>query len=112
MQEREQKWDAGHKDDKLWGAGITNMILKIMKRVASGQETREKEGYETAGTDGGGLEASQLADTTPEEEPEKRQQLQQQPKPKLQLKLQPKPQPAPKQKSAPTSGRPWQTVSP
>jgi hypothetical protein len=43
MQEREQKWDARHKDDKLWGAGITNMIAKIMKGLASGQEAREKE---------------------------------------------------------------------
>jgi hypothetical protein len=24
MQEREQKWDARHDDDKLWGAGIPN----------------------------------------------------------------------------------------
>jgi len=112
MQEREQKWDARHEDDKLWGAGITNMIAKIMKGVASGQEVREKERDETAGTDGGGLQASQHADTTREEEPEKRQQLQQQPKPKLQLKLQPKPQPAPKPKSAPTPARRWETVPP
>jgi len=26
MQEREQKWDTRHKDDKQWGAVITNMI--------------------------------------------------------------------------------------
>jgi len=31
MQEREQKWDAHHEDDKLWGVGITNMIAKTMK---------------------------------------------------------------------------------
>jgi len=31
MQEREQKWVARHEDDKLWGAGITNMIAKVMK---------------------------------------------------------------------------------
>jgi hypothetical protein len=30
MQEREQKWDARHEDDKLWAAGITDMIAKIM----------------------------------------------------------------------------------
>jgi hypothetical protein len=36
MQEREQKWDARHEDANLWGAGITNMIAKIMKGVASG----------------------------------------------------------------------------
>jgi len=112
MQEREQKWDARHEDDKLWGAGITNMIARIMKGVASGHEARENERDETAGMDGGGLEASQHADTTREEEPEKRQQLQQQPKPKLQLKLQPKPQRAPKPKSAPTPARWWETFPP
>jgi hypothetical protein len=112
MEEREQKWDARHKDDKLWGAGITNMIAKIMKGVAPGQEAREKERDETAGLDSGGLEASQHADTTREEEPEKLQQLQQQPKPKLQLKLHPKLQPAPKPKSAPTPARQWVTVRP
>ena len=52
MQDREQKWDARHEDDKLWGAGITNMIAKIMKGVASGQEAREKERDETAEMDG------------------------------------------------------------
>jgi len=36
MQEREQKWDARHEDNKLWGAGITNMIAKTMKGVAQG----------------------------------------------------------------------------
>jgi len=112
MQKREQKWDARHEDDKLWGAGITNMLAKIMKGVASSQDAREKERYKTAGTDGGGPEASQYADTTPEEEPEKCQQLQQQPNPKLQLKLQPKPQPVPKPKSAPTPARWWETVPP
>jgi hypothetical protein len=74
-QEREQKWDARHEDDKLWGAGITNMIAKIMTGVASGQDAREKERDETAETDGGGLQASQYADMTLEEEPEKPQQL-------------------------------------
>jgi hypothetical protein len=112
MQEREQKWDARHEDDKLSRAGIRNIIAKIMKGVTSGQEATEKERDETAGTDGGGLQASQHADTTREEEPEKRQQLQQQLKPKLQLKLQPKPQPAPKPKSAPTHARRWETVPP
>jgi hypothetical protein len=37
MQEREQKWDTRHEDDKLWGAGITNMIATVMKGVAPGQ---------------------------------------------------------------------------
>ena len=64
MQEREQKWDARREDDKLWGAGITNMIAKVMKGVAPGPDVREKDREKTARMDGGGLEASQHADTT------------------------------------------------
>jgi len=117
MQGREQSWDARYEDDKVWGAGITNMIAKTMKGVAQGQEERGREREATARTDGGGLEASQHADTTREEGPEERQLPQQQqpkPKPKLQLKLQPKPQPVPKPKSAPTPTpvRWWETVPP
>jgi hypothetical protein len=41
MQEREQKWDARYEDDKVWGAGITNMIVNTMKGVAPGQAERE-----------------------------------------------------------------------
>jgi len=73
MQAREQKWHTRHEDDKLWGAGITNMIAKIMNGVAAGQEARGNERDETKGTDGGGPEASQHADMTREEEPERRQ---------------------------------------
>jgi len=102
MQEGEQKWDTRHEGNKLWEAGITNMIAKAMTEVAPSQEVREKAREKTARMDGGGLEASQHADMTQEVRPEKRQQLQQQLKPKLQLTLQPKPQPAPKPKSAPT----------
>jgi len=40
MQEREQKWVTSHQDNKLWGAGITNMITKVMKVVAPVQEGR------------------------------------------------------------------------
>jgi len=36
MQEREQKWDARYEDNKVWGAGITNMIVKTMKGVTQG----------------------------------------------------------------------------
>jgi len=43
MQQREQKWDSCYEDDKLWGAGIKNMIAKTMKGVAQGQEVRESE---------------------------------------------------------------------
>jgi hypothetical protein len=89
MQEREQKWDTHHKDDKLWVAGITNMIANVMKGVAPGQVAREKQRDKTARMDGGGLEALQHADRTQEGGPEKHQQLQQQSKPRLQLKLQP-----------------------
>ena len=114
MQRREQKWDARYEEDKVWGAGIMNIISKTMKGVAQGQEKREREREVTARTDGGGLEASQHADTKREEGPEEHQQPQQQPKrkPKLQLKLQPTPQPTPKPKSAPTPARRWETVPP
>jgi len=64
MPEREQKWDARYKDDKVWGAGITRMIAKTIKGVAQGQDETEREREVTARTDGGGLEASQHADTT------------------------------------------------
>jgi len=112
MQGREQKWDASHEDDKVWGACITNMIAKVMKGVTPGQEAREKERDETARMDGGGLEASHHADTPQEGGPERSQQLQQQPKPRLPLEVQPKPQHEPKPKSAPTPVRWWETVPP
>jgi len=114
MQEREQNCDTRYEDDMVWGTGITNMIAKTMKGVAQGQEDRVIEREVTARTDGGGLEASQHADTTREEGPEEPQQPQQHPKPspKLQLKLQFKPQPSPKPKSAPTPARRWDTVLP
>jgi len=46
------------------GAGITQIIAKVMKGVAPGQDVRKKEREITARTDSGGLEASQHADTT------------------------------------------------
>jgi hypothetical protein len=90
MQDREQKWDARHEEDKVWGSVITNRIAKTMNGVAQGQEGREKKREKTARTDGGWVEDSQHADTMREEGPEHRQHPQQQAKPKLQLKLQPK----------------------
>jgi hypothetical protein len=36
MQERDQKRDGHHEDGKQWGAGITNMIAKVMKGEAPG----------------------------------------------------------------------------
>jgi len=112
MQERKENGDAHHVDDRLWGAGIPNMTTKVIKGVVPGQEVREKERDETAGMDGGGLEASQHAHTTQEGGPEERQQLQQQPKPRPPLKLQPNLQHEPRQKSAPTPRRWWETVPP
>jgi hypothetical protein len=38
MQQREQQWEARHEDDKVWGAGIKNMIAKTLNRLAQGQE--------------------------------------------------------------------------
>ena len=112
MCEREQKRDARQEDDKPWGAGITNMIVKVMKEVAPGQEARDKERDETAGMDSGGLDASQPADTAQEGGPEKRQQLHQQPKSRLPLTVQPKLHHQPKPMSAATSTRRWETVPP
>jgi hypothetical protein len=57
MQERKQKWDARHVDDKLWGGGITVMLANIMKGVASCQESSKKERDKTTTMDSGGLES-------------------------------------------------------
>jgi len=73
MQEKEQKWDAWHENDKLWGAGITTMIAQVIKGVAPGQELREKERNKAARVDGGRLEASTHADTIQKAGPEMRQ---------------------------------------
>jgi hypothetical protein len=62
MHEREQKRDACYQNDKVWVAGVTNMIAKTMKRAAEGQEEREREREVTATTEGGGLKASEHAD--------------------------------------------------
>jgi len=43
MQEREPKWDDSHQDDELCGAGVTNMIAKVMKGVPPGQVGGETE---------------------------------------------------------------------
>jgi len=62
--------------------------------------------------DGGGLEASQHADTKQQGGPEQRQQLQQQPNPQLLLKLHPKLQHKPKPKLAPAPARRCGTIPP
>jgi len=90
MQEREHICDTRHEDDRLWGAGITDTLTKVMNRAPPAQQASEKERDKSARMDGRGLEASQHADTMQEGGPENHQQLQQQPKRKLQLKLQPK----------------------
>jgi hypothetical protein len=102
MHESEQKWDTHYEDNQLWGAGITNMIVKAMHGVAPGRKGGEKERGMNARTDSGGLEASHRADRTRAERPEQRHLPQQQLKPKWQQKLKPKPQPEPKLNSAPT----------
>jgi len=66
MQERDQEWDARHEDDKHWGAGITNVIVMVINGVAPAQEESEKDRDKTAKMDGGGLEATQHADTPQE----------------------------------------------
>jgi len=112
MHEREQKSDAPHGNDKLWGVGITNTNPKTMRWVAESPEGRESQRDMTVRTDGGRLEVSQHADTMREEGPEEHHELQQNPKLKLQLILQPKQQSARKSKSAPTTARQWETVPP
>jgi len=66
MQEREQKSDARHEDEKLWGASITNIIAKVMNGVSPVLEVRMKERGMAAKMDGGGLESSRHAVTTQE----------------------------------------------
>ena len=112
MQEREQKWDTRHEDDKLWGAGSTIPITMVMKRVAPGQEARENTRDRAAKMDFAVLEASQHADTTQEGEPEMCQQLKQQLKLTLLLQLQSKPQHEPKPMFAPAPARRWEIVPP
>jgi len=85
MQEREQKWDDRHEDNKVWGAGITIMIAQTMNGVVQGQDWREREREMSARTDSGGMEASQHADTTHVEGPEECPQPQQQSNPKPEL---------------------------
>jgi len=38
IQEREQKWDARHKDDKVKGEGISDMVANVMKGETPGPE--------------------------------------------------------------------------
>jgi len=91
LEKREEKWDAYHQDDILWGRGITDMVTKVVTATEGGQREREET---KADTDGPSLEASMHADATQKggpEKPEERQQSQ----PGRQLKPKPKPMPNP-----------------
>ena len=110
LEEKEEKRDAYHQDDILWGKGITDMV----KRVVAGTEWDQREGRK-ADTEGVGLEASIQADLTQTggpKKPEERQQLQSgkqpksvpvpMPKPKPNPNLNPKPHLAPELGPTPT----------
>jgi len=113
LEEQEEKRDAYHQDDVLWGKGITDMV----KRVVAATERDQREGRK-ADTDGVGLEASIHADLTQTGGPKKqeeRQQLQpgKQPKsvPVPMLKPKPNTNPNPKPNLAPAL-RPTPTPTP
>ena len=42
MENRERKWDDCHKNDVMWGMGITDMARKILAAMRTGE--REPEG--------------------------------------------------------------------
>jgi len=118
LENRETKWDDRHGDNVLWGAGIPDMMAKVLAKARGGKaaptvEVRKKGRNETARQNGEGLEAAQHAGQMQGGEPEKRQlQQQPKPKPKLQLKQQSEQQHEPKPKPTPTPARRWKTVQP
>jgi len=87
MQDRERKWDARHRDDGLWGTGISVMATKILAGAGARAGEREAEA-------GSGLQASKHADTTQRKRTQalERQRRQAEPRPEQQQK-QPKPTP-------------------
>jgi hypothetical protein len=118
LEDRETKWDDRHRDNLLWGAGITDMTANVLATARAGeaaltQEVRKEDRDETATQDGKGLGASQHSGAVQGSKPEKRQ-LQQQPKPKprLLLKQQSEQRHKPKPKPTPTPARRWETVQP
>jgi len=99
LEEKEEKRDAYHKDDVLWGKGITDMV----KRVVAPTGWDQREGRK-ANTEGVSLEASIHADLTQTggpKKPEERQQLQPERKPKSVPMPKPKPNPSSKPILAP-----------
>jgi hypothetical protein len=91
LEKREEKLEAYHQDDVLWGRGITDMVTKVVTATEGRQREREER---KADTDGAGLETSIQPDATEtggREKPEERQQSQ----PGRQLKAKPKPKPNP-----------------
>jgi len=120
LEKREEKWDAYHQDDVLWGKGITDMVTRVVAATEGGQREERK-----ADTDGAGLEASMHAETTQTGRPEKPEERQQS-QPEKQLKPKPKPKtnpaltPTPRTTSTPvavttsepTPARRWETFPP
>jgi len=122
LQDGETKWTERHKDDVVWGTGIGDMTAEVLAKAtvpnaALAQGERKEGRDETARQDRGGLEASQQARATQDEEPEERQRQQQtKPKPKTELQLtllpEPRQEPKPKLKPTPIPARRWETVQP
>jgi hypothetical protein len=122
LMKREEKCDAYHQDDVLWGRGITDMVTKVVNATEGGRREREER---KADTDGTGLEASIHPDAMligGPEKPEERQQSQpgRQHKPNPKAETNPAPTPTPRSSSMQIvvttsaltpSGR-WETVPP
>jgi hypothetical protein len=110
LEEKEQKGDAYHQDDVMWGKEITDMVARVVAATEHDQaEERE------ADTEGPGLEASIPADLTQKGRPEKPEEYQQlqpgrqpqsmpmpKPKPKMKKIQTPNPNPTPAPRPAPT----------
>jgi len=120
LEKREEKWDAYHQDDVLWGKGITDMVTRVVATTEGGQREERK-----ADTNGASLEASMHAETSQRGQPEEPEQRQQsQPRRQHEPKPKPKPNPAPTltprttltlmavTTSVPTPARRWETVPP
>jgi hypothetical protein len=91
--EKEEKRDAYHQDDVLWGKGITDMVKRVVAAIARDQREGRK-----ADTKGVGLEASihtDLTQTGGPKKPEERPQLQPEKQPKSVPVPMPKPKPNP-----------------
>jgi len=71
LEEKEEKRDAYHQDDILWGKGITNMVKRVVATTERGQREERK-----ADTEGVGLEASIHVDLTQTGEPKKPEERQ------------------------------------